>query len=112
MRPVIHHTADADDTGAWVLRKRIDDGLRLRERLRARREHLVDDRHLRRMDGHLADKAVAAGFLAFAAKTFAVAKIDIDGVERRHIGGGGTGETQYPRQPIGIEKAALRVAVP
>ena len=63
------------------------------------------------MDGHLADKTVAAGFFAFAPKTFAVAEIDIDGVERRHIGGGGAGQTQRPRQPIGIEKAALRVAV-
>ena len=70
------------------------DRARVRERLRGRREHLVDDRHLRRMDRHLADKAVAAGFLAFAAKAVAVAEIDIDGVDRRHRGGRGAGKAE------------------
>ena len=63
------------------------------------------------MDRHFADKAVAAGFLAFAAEAFAIAEIDIDGVDRRHRGGGGAGKAQHAGEPIGIEETTLRVAV-
>ena len=40
-----------------------------------------------------------------------VAEVDVHGVERRHFGGSRAGETEHARQPIGIEKATLRVAV-
>ena len=48
---------------------------------------------------------------AFAAKTVAVAEIDIDGVDRRHLRGRRAGEAERPRQPVGIEETALRIAV-
>jgi len=46
VRAVVHDAADADDAGAGILSKRIDDRLRTLDRLRGRGEHLVDDRHL------------------------------------------------------------------
>ena len=111
MRAVDHDAADADHAGAGILRERVDDLLGACQRLRVRREHLVDDRHLRGMDRHLADKAVAAGFLAFAAKAFLVAEIDIDRVDRRHSRGGGAGKTQRARQTIRIEEAIFSICL-
>src|SRR5208282_41359 len=99
MRPVDHDAADADDAGIRVCGKRIDDRLRLGEGFRRRREQLVDDRYLRRVNGELPGKAVAARLFAFAAKTVVVAEVDINGVERRYLGGSRAGETERARQP-------------
>ena len=111
MRLIGHDAADTDGAGVRIGGKRIDDGLRLRDRFRRWREHLVDDRHLRRVNGHFCRKAVAARGLAFAAEAFAVAEVDIDGVDRRHVGGGRAGEAKRARQPVGIEETAVRIAV-
>ena len=40
-----------------------------------------------------------------------IPEIDIDGVDRRHGGGGGAGKAQHAGQAIGIEKIALFVAI-
>ena len=111
MRPVIHDPADGDDAGARRRGEGRDDRLRLRNGFGRGREHLIDDRHLRGMDCHLADETVAASLLAFAAQTFAVSKIDKDRVDRRHCGSGGAGEAQGARQAIGIEEPAFAVTV-
>ena len=66
---------------------------------------------LRRMDRHLAGEAVAAGLLAFAPQPGFVAKIDIDRVDRLHLGGGGAGEAEAPRQLIGRQEMSVAVAV-
>ena len=58
-----------------------------------------------------AAKAVAACRLAIAAETVVVAKVDIDGIDRRHPGGGRAGEAERARQPVGIEISAVGVAV-
>jgi hypothetical protein len=81
------------------------------DRVRVRREHLVDDGDLRRVDRHLADEPVAARFLAFALEPSLVAEIDVDSVDRRHPGGGRAGKTKAARKLIGSKEVALRVAV-
>ena len=106
-----HSAGDADDAGARIGGERVDDRLRVRQGFRRRREHLVDDRHLRRVDRHFAGKTVAAGGLAFAAKAVVVTEVDIDSVDRRHLGGGRAGKAQRSRQPIRVEKSPLRIAV-
>src|SRR6516165_11859695 len=111
MRPVIHHSTDADDAGAGGDRESRDNRLCLRNGLRRRREDFIDDRNLRRMDGHLADEAVAGRLLAFAAETGVVAEIDEHRVDCGDARGRRAGKTQGARKAIRIEKPPIRVAI-
>ena len=63
------------------------------------------------MDRHLAAESIAPRFLAFAPQPGVVAEIDIDGVDRRDERRGGAREAENAGEPVGIEKAPLRVAV-
>ena len=63
------------------------------------------------MDRHLAEKAIADCFLAFAAEAVAVVEVDKDGVDCGHPGGRCAGKTQSAGEPVGIEPVALRVAI-
>src|SRR6516162_2028875 len=111
MWPIVHDATNADQTGAWGRRESIDNRLRVRDGFGRGRERLVDDRHLCRMDRHLARKAVTASFLTFATKACAIAKIDEHCIDRRHARGACAYKAQSARKPIGIEKAALRIAI-
>ena len=80
-------------------------------RFGGRREHLVDDRHLRRMDRHLAGEAVAARLVAFAAQPGIVAEIHIDRVDRLHLRRRRAGKAKAARKLIGREEISVAVAV-
>src|SRR5215468_9591173 len=86
MRAVVHNAADADDAGAWRGGETGDHRLGMRDRVSGRGEYLVDDRHLRRVNRHFADKAIATRLLAFAAKSGVIAEIDKDRIDRGHRG--------------------------
>ena len=86
MRAVIHLAVDADRAGAGLRREGGDHRLGLGDLLGARREHLVDHRHLRRMNGEPPGEAVAAREFGVAAQAFGIAEIDMDGLDRRHLG--------------------------
>src|SRR6516225_7373009 len=111
MRPVIHHAADADDAGAWRCGESGDHRLGMCDRVSGRGEYFVDDRHLRWVNRHFADEAVATRLLAFAAKSSVIAEIDKDRIDRGHLGCRRAGKAQTARQPIRIGKAALFVAI-
>ena len=95
MRPVVHDAPDADHPCTFGGGKRVNDGLGVRDRVGRWREHLIDDRHLRRVDGELADKPVTARILAFAPKAVAVAEIDVDCVDCWNSACGGAGQAQH-----------------
>ncbi len=61
MRDVVHASFQSDDAGVPGVCKRRYERIRLLHGLARRREDLVDDRHLRRVDGELAGKAIAFG---------------------------------------------------
>ena len=111
MRLVGHDTRDRQRAGSRIGGKRVDDDLGLRDRFRRGREHLVDDRDLRRVDRQPGGEAVAACRLAIAAESGVVAKVDIDRVDRRNPGGRGAGDAERARQPVWIEVAAVGIAI-
>ena len=111
MRAVIHYPVDADRAGAGPGRERRDHGLRLGDFLGRRREHLVDDRHLRRMDREPRGETVAARRFGLGAQACEVAEVDIDGLDRRHRGGGRAEQTERAREPIGLGELSVRVPV-
>ena len=77
----------------------------------ARREHLVDHRHLRRMDGEPPGKAVAARDLGVAAQDLRVAEIHMDGLDRRHFGRRRAEQAHGARDAIGLGERAVGLAV-
>ena len=98
MRPVVHHAVDGDRARAGRCGERRDDRARLRQRFGGRREHLVDDRHLRRMDREPPDEAVAARFLGVAPQPVEIAEVGIDRLDRRRLGGGGAEQAERRAQ--------------
>ena len=75
------------------------------------REHLVDDRDLRRMDREPSGEAVAARFLGVAPQPVEIAEVDIDRLDRRRLRGGGAEQAERAREPIGLGEPAIGVAV-
>src|SRR5664279_743064 len=86
MRAVIHLAVDADCAGARLRRESGDHRLGLGDLLGAGREHLVDHRHLRRMNGEPPAEAVAAREFGVATQDLRIPEVDVDGFYRRYLG--------------------------
>ena len=110
MRAVVHLPVDADDAGIAGAAKAATIACELRDRFGRGREDLVDDRHLRRVDRHLAGEAVALGLEAFRPQAVRVAEIDEDRVDRRDFGGGGARGWSGAREAEHVGVAAVLVA--
>ena len=63
------------------------------------------------MDRHLARKAVAARFLAFATQSGLVAKVDIDRIDRLDFRGRRRPEAKRTREPVRIEEISVGVPI-
>ena len=92
MRAVVHYPTHGNGPLAGIGVECGDDGTRLGDCVCGRREHLVDDRHLRRMDRHFSAEAVAARLLRLAAEQAGVAEVRDDRIERPHLCRRGAGQ--------------------
>jgi len=63
------------------------------------------------MDRHFAGKAVTARFLGLAAQRRGIAEVDRDGIDGLHPRRRGAGKAKRAREPVGVEEAAVAVAV-
>ena len=111
MRPVEHLAVDADSASAGFRGKGRHHHLCFLDLLRAGREHLVDHRDLRRVNGQTPGEAVAPRFGGVAAQAFGVAEVDIDGLDRRKLCRRRAVEADVAGQAIGLGEQALFVAV-
>ena len=102
MRPVVHFSVDADSAGAGLRGKGSDNGFRLLDFRRRGGEHLVDHRHLGRMDGKASNKSIAACGRGVTTQAFRIPEIDIDGFNRRKFRCGCGKKADRARQTIGF----------
>src|SRR5262245_33350033 len=89
MWTVEHLALDGDDAGRGVGCERSYDLLCARDGVGRRREDIVDDGNLCRVNGHLAGEPVAARLFAFVAQKLEVAEIrrnGVDGLDARRGG--------------------------
>ena len=86
MRTIEHGALVADRARAGTRGEQIDDLLRRRQLLRARREGLIDDVDLRRVDGEHAAVAVAAHLRRAFAQARLVAEVAVNRLDGRHPG--------------------------
>ena len=111
MRPVVHFSVNSDSAGAGLSGKGRDYGFRFLDFRCRRGEHLIDHRHLGRMNGEAAREAIATGGLRVMSQAVGIPEIDVHGFNRRQLCSGRGIETDRPRKPVGLGQVALRVAV-
>ena len=111
MRAVVHLAVDADRAGAGIGGEGRHHGLRLLDLLGGRREHRIDHRHLRRVNGEPSGEAVAARHFGVAAQALGIAEVDIDRLDRRQLGRRRAVQAHRARQPIGLGERAVGLAV-
>jgi hypothetical protein len=63
------------------------------------------------MDGHFAGEAITARFLGLPAQRCGIAEVDSDGVDGLHPRGRRGGKAERAGESVGIEEAALAVAI-
>src|SRR2546425_7793146 len=112
VRRVYHPAPEGERVHAapGVLLEGGDQLARLLERLLRRREDVVDDRDLVRVDRDLPGEAHGDRVLALAAEAREVGDVRVDGVERVHAGGGRCDRAHDARVARDIEIAPLGVA--
>ncbi len=100
MRDVEHLAVERGDAGVARRSEGGDYALGLGDRLRRRRERLVDHLDLVGVDRELAQEAVAPRGGAVAPEPFQIAEVGIDGVDRLDARGCGGEERKAPHQPV------------
>src|SRR5712691_7726545 len=109
----VHHPAPEGErvhAAPGVLLEGGDQLARLLERLLRRREDVVDDGDLVRVDRDLPGEAHGDRVLALAAEAREVGDVGVDRVERVHAGGGGRDGAHDARVAGNVEIAPLGVA--
>src|SRR5271154_1073588 len=110
MRAIEHGALVADLSGARIRGEQIDDLLRPRQLLRARREGLIDYIDLRRVDGEHAAVAVAAHLRRTFAQPGFIAEVTVNRLDGRDACDYRAHEAEATGQLIGERVAAVLVA--
>src|SRR3984893_8118975 len=112
IRLIEHLALEPDDTRVRLGLESGDDRTRLGNRFMRRRENLVDDLDLRRVDRQFAGKPVALGDFAFEPQSRQIAKLPMHGVDcqrsRRRRREEGQASRQKIRKTVAAAGASIR----